>query len=213
MDQLLIVALLAKARQGDKQARDELIQLHLNLVRNIVRRQSERFSKLRHSQDDLFSQGCVVLTMEIDRIISDPSIENVGAYLRTAIRHAILKYEDEDEIIGACHSTKKTRRKHCDERPSEPLVRNESIDLNEVTDDWQSANDLLRDIIERCATDRQRQIILLRSEGLNDGQIADRLKVTAETVRRDRRLVERSFLSPRQARRVAESSEQDDLGA
>ena len=55
--------LLERASQGDKQARQELIDGNLRLVLSIV----QRFSGRGENLDDLFQVGCIGLIKAIDR--------------------------------------------------------------------------------------------------------------------------------------------------
>ena len=54
-------ALLIKAKQGDKQARETLIEGNLRLVLSVV----SRFDKRGESADDLFQVGCIGLIKAI----------------------------------------------------------------------------------------------------------------------------------------------------
>lgn len=54
--------LLRRSSQGDKQARDDLIQGNLRLVLSVV----QRFQGRGESPDDLFQVGCIGLMKSID---------------------------------------------------------------------------------------------------------------------------------------------------
>ena len=54
--------LLLRVKQGDKQARDELIQGNLRLVLSVV----QRFQGRGESPDDLFQVGCIGLIKALD---------------------------------------------------------------------------------------------------------------------------------------------------
>ncbi len=54
--------LLKKTRQGDKSARDELINGNLRLVLSVV----QRFTARGENPDDLFQVGCIGLIKAID---------------------------------------------------------------------------------------------------------------------------------------------------
>ena len=59
--------LLLRVKQGDKQARDELIQGNLRLVLSVV----QRFQGRGESPDDLFQVGCIGLMKSIDHFNTD----------------------------------------------------------------------------------------------------------------------------------------------
>lgn len=54
--------LLKKAKEGDKKARDELINGNLRLVLSVI----QRFSNRGENLDDLFQVGCIGLIKAID---------------------------------------------------------------------------------------------------------------------------------------------------
>ena len=56
------ISLLSRARDGDKNARDEMISGNLRLVLSIV----QRFSTRNENMDDLFQVGCIGLIKAID---------------------------------------------------------------------------------------------------------------------------------------------------
>ena len=56
------IELLKKSRQGDKQAREELISGNLRLVLSVV----QKFSNRGENPDDLFQVGCIGLMKSID---------------------------------------------------------------------------------------------------------------------------------------------------
>lgn len=55
--------LIARAKQGDKEARDALVEANLKLVRSIT----ARFSASGRDPDDLFQLGCIGLLKAVDR--------------------------------------------------------------------------------------------------------------------------------------------------
>ena len=61
------IELLKKSRQGDKQAREELISGNLRLVLSVV----QRFAQRGENLDDLFQVGCIGLIKAIDNF--DPA--------------------------------------------------------------------------------------------------------------------------------------------
>lgn len=55
--------LIRRARNGDEEARAEVIQANLRLVRSLV----QRFAATGHDPDDLFQLGCIGLVKAVDR--------------------------------------------------------------------------------------------------------------------------------------------------
>lgn len=55
-------ALLLKAKEGDKKARESLVSGNLKLILSVIR----RFSSRGESPDDLFQVGCIGLIKAID---------------------------------------------------------------------------------------------------------------------------------------------------
>lgn len=60
-------ALLRKSQQGDKPARDKLIEGNLRLVLSVI----QRFQGRGESPDDLFQVGCIGLMKSIDNFNLD----------------------------------------------------------------------------------------------------------------------------------------------
>jgi len=63
--------LLARARDGDLQAREELIRQNIALVKYIVK----RFIGRSAEYDDLFQYGCIGLLKAIDRFVSGYAVQ------------------------------------------------------------------------------------------------------------------------------------------
>ncbi len=64
-------ALLLKAKQGDKAAREELISGNLRLVLSVI----QRFSNRGENVDDLFQVGCIGLIKAIDNFNTDLDVK------------------------------------------------------------------------------------------------------------------------------------------
>ena len=63
--------LLARVKQGDMQAREELIRGNLRLVLSVI----QRFSGRGESADDLFQVGCIGLIKAIDNFDITQSVK------------------------------------------------------------------------------------------------------------------------------------------
>lgn len=64
-------ALLLRAREGDQQAREELISGNLRLVLSVI----QRFSNRGENADDLFQVGCIGLIKAIDNFNTDLDVK------------------------------------------------------------------------------------------------------------------------------------------
>ncbi len=64
-------ALLRRAKQGDQQAREELISGNLRLVLSVI----QRFSNRGENADDLFQVGCIGLIKAIDNFNTDLDVK------------------------------------------------------------------------------------------------------------------------------------------
>ena len=64
-------ALLLKAKEGDQQAREELISGNLRLVLSVI----QRFSNRGENDDDLFQVGCIGLMKAIDNFNTDLDVK------------------------------------------------------------------------------------------------------------------------------------------
>lgn len=64
-------ALLLKAKEGDQQAREELISGNLRLVLSVI----QRFSNRSENADDLFQVGCIGLMKAIDNFNTDLDVK------------------------------------------------------------------------------------------------------------------------------------------
>ena len=73
--------LLTRARAGDKEARQSMIEGNLRLVLSVV----QRFSQRGENMDDLFQVGCIGLIKAIDNF--DPAQQVAVLHLRRADDH------------------------------------------------------------------------------------------------------------------------------
>jgi RNA polymerase sporulation-specific sigma factor len=65
------VELLKRSRQGDAEARDELIRSNLRLVLSVI----QKFTGRGENADDLFQVGCVGLIKAIDNFNTDMDVK------------------------------------------------------------------------------------------------------------------------------------------
>ena len=98
--------LLDKARKGDCEARDEIIQNNLGLVWSIVR----RFQNRGHETEDLFQIGCMGLIKAVNKY--DPSYNvKFSTYAVPMIMGEIKRFLRDDGIIKVSRSMKELSNK------------------------------------------------------------------------------------------------------
>lgn len=94
-------ALLIQAQEGDKEARDKLIQSNFGLVRHIVK----RFSNRGYDTQDLFQIGCIGLIKAVDKF--DPSFEvKFSTYAVPMIMGEIKRFLRDDGMVKVSRSLK-----------------------------------------------------------------------------------------------------------
>ncbi|MGE5553174.1 MAG: sigma-70 family RNA polymerase sigma factor [Betaproteobacteria bacterium] len=100
-----VAELVGRARQGNGEAREELIRRNLKLVRSVV----ARFRRVATEEEDLFQLGCVGLVKAVDRF--DP--RRGVAFSTYAVPHIageILSYLRSDRLLKVGRSTQQRAR-------------------------------------------------------------------------------------------------------
>ncbi len=93
--------LIARSKQGDKEARDMVVTMNIGLVWSIVR----RFTGRGHELEDLFQIGCIGLIKAIDKF--DASFEvKFSTYAVPMITGEIKRFLRDDGIIKVSRSLK-----------------------------------------------------------------------------------------------------------
>ena len=100
------IELLKKARQGDKQAREELIKGNLRLVLSVI----QRFQNRGESMDDLFQVGVIGLIKAIDNFNLDLNVK-FSTYAVPMCIGEIRRYLRDDSPIRVSRSMKDTAYK------------------------------------------------------------------------------------------------------
>lgn len=100
------IELLKKARQGDKQAREELIKGNLRLVLSVI----QRFQNRGESMDDLFQVGVIGLIKAIDHFNLDLNVK-FSTYAVPMCIGEIRRYLRDDSPIRVSRSMKDTAYK------------------------------------------------------------------------------------------------------
>ena len=100
------IELLKKARQGDKQARDELIKGNLRLVLSVI----QRFQNRGESMDDLFQVGVIGLIKAIDNFNLDLNVK-FSTYAVPMIIGEIRRYLRDNNSVRVSRSMRDTSYK------------------------------------------------------------------------------------------------------
>ena len=98
--------LLKKARSGDKQAREELINGNLRLVLSVI----QRFAGRGENPDDLFQVGCIGLIKSIDNFDMEQKVR-FSTYAVPMIIGEIRRYLRDNNPIRVSRSIKDTAYK------------------------------------------------------------------------------------------------------
>lgn len=94
-------ALLLKARNGDEEARQELISGNLRLVLSII----QRFGNRRENSDDLFQVGCIGLIKAVDHFNVDMDVK-FSTYAVPMIIGEIRRYLRDNNSIRVSRSVR-----------------------------------------------------------------------------------------------------------
>lgn len=95
--------LLVRVKQGDKAARDELINGNLRLVLSVV----QRFSSRGENPDDLFQIGCIGLIKAIDNFDMSQNVK-FSTYAVPMIIGEIRRYLRDNDSVRVSRSIKDT---------------------------------------------------------------------------------------------------------
>ena len=91
--------LLKKAKAGDAESRQELIDGNLRLVLSII----QRFTQRRENMDDLFQVGCIGLIKAIDNFNTDLDVK-FSTYAVPMIIGEVRRYLRDNNIIRVSRS-------------------------------------------------------------------------------------------------------------
>ena len=176
--------LLEKSRNGDDDARNELIEHNLRLVAHIVK----KYYNTGADQDDMISIGTIGLIKAVSTFNADK-----GIHLATYASRCI-----ENEILMFFRNQKKTAQ---DVFISDPIDTDKDgntltlidviADKSDIADeiDTKIKVDKLRGILHVCLTERERLIIEMRyglcgREELTQREIAKKLNISRSYVSR-----------------------------
>ena len=126
-------ALLARVKEGDEDARSELINGNLRLVLSIV----QRFSGRRECMDDLFQVGCIGLVKAVDNFNTDLDVK-FSTYAVPMIIGEIRRYLRDNNAIRISRSVRdlayramQAREELTAKKESEPTVEEIAAALGE----------------------------------------------------------------------------------
>ena len=124
--------LLKKAKEGDKSARDRLINGNLRLVLSVV----QRFVGRGENPDDLFQVGCIGLIKSIDKLDTTQNVK-FSTYAVPMIIGEIRRYLRDNNSIRISRSIKDTayramqiKEKLINKNQKEPTVSEIAAELN-----------------------------------------------------------------------------------
>ena len=105
--------LLSRTKQGDKKAREELINGNLRLVLSII----QRFTSRGENLDDLFQIGCIGLIKAIDNFDSSHQVKFSTYAVPTVIecrnpRKDFEDYDQKNRITRGCFEVVARREKY-----------------------------------------------------------------------------------------------------
>ena len=128
--------LLLRARQGDEDARQELISGNLRLVLSII----QRFSGRRESMDDLFQVGCIGLVKAVDNFNVEMDVK-FSTYAVPMIIGEIRRYLRDNNSIRISRSVRdlayralQAREELLSDKEKEPTVEEIAQRLGEKKD-------------------------------------------------------------------------------
>ena len=118
--------LLAKVKQGDEQAREELINGNLKLVLSFIK----RFSRRGENPDDLFQVGCIGLIKAIDNFDSEAYDVKFSSYAVPMILGELRRFFRDNSSIRVSRSIRDLAYKAlaAKEELSKKLERDPTID-------------------------------------------------------------------------------------
>lgn len=122
MDDVLL--LLEQAKQGDKKAREQLVEKNLGLVRHVVK----RFLSWGHDTEELFQVGCIGLIKAIDKFEVKYEVQ-FSTYAVPLIQGEIMRFLRDDGMVKVSRSIRenswkiqKIRKQIIDELGREPTL-------------------------------------------------------------------------------------------
>jgi RNA polymerase sigma factor (sigma-70 family) len=172
-------------RDGDRQARDQMIELNRPLVTFKVTKYLEQFPQCTHLRDDLLSSGTLALVEAVCKIAAgEHDGENVTAYINKWIHFGVGNVVD---IEGGVRIPGRTQRKKKKEgTPLQTFSKVSDLEHNFLdTDGLQdpmAVPDLMDEINGLATTPRDKEYVRLKLLGYRDSEVAKKLGVSKGTV-------------------------------
>lgn len=176
-DQPLFAQLLARMRQGDEVARNDLVERHLGLGVRIALSFHKRVKKWKLYKDSLISEASYLVFAAV-MAAKDISHDNVTAYIVTTVRFGIQKHVFKDCVIKIPNNA---------EVPKVSSIYSstgELIDIPAETDKVETFFDKLKTCI---VSNLDLDIMKGKMIGLADHEIADKLNVPLYLIIKARR--------------------------
>ena len=132
------VALLKRIKQGDMQARDELISGNLRLVLSVIK----RFANRGENPDDLFQVGCIGLIKSIDNFDLSHGVR-FSTYAVPMIIGEIRRYLRDNNSVRVSRSMRDTAYKAM--QAKEKLISEHSREptINEIAEEMGVSKDVV----------------------------------------------------------------------
>lgn len=122
--------LLKKAKEGDKQAKDELVSLNLGLIWNIVK----RFNNRGYELEDLFQIGSIGLLKAIEKFDFSYNVQ-FSTYAVPMIMGEIRRFLRDDRPVKVARSLKELSAKVQKARESLTRALNREPTINELAEE------------------------------------------------------------------------------
>ena len=130
-------ALLERIKQGDKKAREELINGNLRLVLSVI----QRFSGRGENPDDLFQVGCIGLMKAIDNFSTEYNVK-FSTYAVPMIMGELRRYLRDNNSIRVSRSMRdlaykamQAREKLTNEHSREPTIEQIAKEIDAKRED------------------------------------------------------------------------------
>jgi RNA polymerase sigma factor (sigma-70 family) len=161
-------SLYARIKQGDENARQQMITGYMPLVVDVVDTFLKSRPHLEYLRDDLMSEGFLNLTSSVTKFVVR-DVDEPTAYLASTLRRAIAEVVCE---IGD--------KPGCAERYTFGPDSTEEIDI-------------LDELDAACLTDLDRKLVELRRAGFTFYEIAEAVERSRPTVRNDFNAIRERF--------------------
>lgn len=196
MKQTADLSLYDRVVAGNEDAVNEMIEENMPLVTWKLNQFLMQVPQGEYLKDDLYSAGNLALVDAANKI-ADGALDdesNLSAYLESSIYRAFRDTLTDEPQVGP---SSRTVRRHLDDDDFDPP---QCIEISELTEEEEPYYheptpefEIMEEIFACCHSERDRQIVTLRAEGLKDREIASKLMTSEPTVRKARHEIERRY--------------------